>query len=81
MQEEVNQSDCLSIQGSQDHCQCAKSSPSEVPGKWTTVGNRKQTQVKKKKMAEKTGRAQEKGRNKPERLKRKSHMESRPSSS
>ena len=79
MQEEVNQKVIsLSIQGVKITAGVLK----VALRKFLEIDNRRKQKARQVKMAEKTGRAQEKGREKPEkRLKRKSHMESRPSSS
>ena len=80
MQEEVNQKVIsLSIQGSQDHCQCAKSSPSEVPGN----GQPQETESNAGENGRKRpdGLRRKEGKSPKKRLKRKSHMEDRPSSS
>lgn len=79
MQEEVNQKVIsLSIQGVKITASVLKA----ALRKFLEMDNRRKQKATQVKMAEKTGRAQEKGRKKPEkRLKRKSRMESRPSSS
>ena len=79
MQEEVNQKVIsLSIQGVKITASVLKA----AIRKFLEMDNRRKQKATQVKMAEKTGRAKEKGREKPEkRLKRKSHMESRPSSS
>lgn len=79
MQEEVNQKVIsLSIQGVKITASVLKA----ALRKFLEMDNRRKQKATQVKMAEKTGRAQEKGGKKPEkRLKRKSRMESRPSSS
>lgn len=79
MQEEVNQKVIsLSIQGVKITASVLKA----ALRKFLEMDNRRKQKATQVKMAEKTGRARRKEGKKPEkRLKRKSHMESRPSSS